>query len=123
MGCSVTLYGIRNCSTVKKAIQWLDTHAVEYRFHDLRKDGFDQETLTTWVQTVGWERLLNRSGMTFRKLSKEDKEDLNEEKAVMLMLTYPAMIRRPVAVKDSHVWVGFTPDVYEAELLSQSKDN
>lgn len=108
---------------MKKATQWLEEHNVVYRFHDLRKDGFGQETLTTWLHAVGWEKLLNRSGMTFRKLPKEDKEGLDEGKAAALMLANPAMIRRPVAVKGRDVWIGFNPDLYEAEFLPQSKDN
>ncbi|GBQ05983.1 arsenate reductase [Saccharibacter floricola] len=114
MGCTVTLYGIRNCSTVKKSMQWLDDHHVMYRFHDLRKDGFDQETLTRWIRLVGWEKLLNRSSMTFRQLPAEDKQSLNEGKAIHLMLANPTVIRRPVVTTERGVWVGFKPETYEA---------
>lgn len=95
-------------------MQWLDDHQVAYRFHDFRKDGFDQETLTSWIRIVGWEKLLNRSSMTFRKLPDEDKQSLNEEKAIYLMSANPTMIRRPVVTTESGVWVGFKPEMYEA---------
>lgn len=109
----VTLYGIKNCSTVKKAITWLDEHGVEFQFHDFRKDGLPPELLAEWVAELGWEKLINRAGMTFRRLDASQKENLNEEKAVSLMLAAPTLIRRPVLVTSS-VTLGFKPDLYEA---------
>ncbi|MXV43813.1 Spx/MgsR family RNA polymerase-binding regulatory protein [Saccharibacter sp. 17.LH.SD] len=123
MICGVTIYGIRNCSTVKKAISWLDSQGIAYHFHDVRKDGLAQELLMTWVRALGWERLLNRSGMTFRKLPEEDKNGLDEAKAVSLMLAHPASIRRPITVYGACIQVGFKPEAYEAAFLLHSEDN
>jgi arsenate reductase (glutaredoxin) len=92
----VTLYGIRNCDTVKKARAWLDARGIEYRFHDYKASGADVERLQQWAHAVGWEALLNRAGTTFRKLPDRDKEDLSATKALSLMSAHPALIRRPV---------------------------
>jgi arsenate reductase (glutaredoxin) len=109
---TATLYGIRNCDTMKKAWTWLDQAGIAYRFHDYRKDGLDRATLEGWVRRVGWEALLNRSGTTFRKLPEADRLDLDEGRAVALMLAQPSMIRRPVLEKDGRLTVGFKPEVY-----------
>jgi len=90
------LYGIRNCDTVKKARAWLDQRGVEYRFHDYKVAGIDKARLDRWCREVGWEALLNRAGTTFRKLADSQKENLNQEKAVALMLAQPSVIKRPV---------------------------
>lgn len=94
------LYGITNCDTVKKARAWLDKHDVEYCFHDFRKQSLEQETLQTFVNAVGWELLLNRSGMTWRKLAESDKSNLDESRALALMLAHPTVIKRPVLMLD-----------------------
>lgn len=109
----ITLYGIPNCDTVKKARVWLDTHGAAYAFHDYKKAGVDEAALRGWVSRLGWEKLLNRSGTTFRKLPDEAKADLDAEKAIALMLANPSAIRRPVAVKGDTLVVGFDTAQYQ----------
>jgi arsenate reductase len=109
-----TLYGIRNCDTMKKAWTWLDSHGVAYDFHDYRKQGIDRATLKAWAGQVGWEVLLNRSGTTFRKLPDADKQGVDEAKAIELMLAQPSMIKRPVLAMDGRLLVGFRPEAYAA---------
>ena len=92
----VTIYGIPNCDTMKKARAWLDGHGVAYDFHDYKKAGIDRQRLETWSKKVGWETLLNRAGTTFRKLPDADKQGVNERKAIDLMLAQPSLIKRPV---------------------------
>jgi arsenate reductase len=112
----VTIHGIKACDTMKKARDWLDGHGVAYAFHDYKAVGVDRATLEAWARQVGWEALLNRSGTTFRKLPDADKTDLNEAKAIDLMLAQPSMIKRPVLDVDGRLLVGFKPDVYAATL-------
>ena len=107
-----TLYGIPNCDTMKKARTWLDAHGIAYSFHDYKKAGIDRATLTGWVDALGWEALLNRSGTTFRKLPDADKADLDAARAIDLMLAQPSMIRRPVLVGDGWIETGFKPERY-----------
>jgi len=109
-----TLYGIRNCDTMKKAWTWLDQHGVAYAFHDYKKQGIDRAHLEAWIAQVGWERLLNRAGTTFKKLPDADRQDVDESKAIALMLAQPSMIKRPVLEADGRLLVGFRPDDYEA---------
>jgi arsenate reductase (glutaredoxin) len=92
----ITIYGIRNCDTMKKARRWLDAQGVEYGFHDYKAAGIDRAKLEAWAKAVGWEVLLNRAGTTFRKLPEDAKLNLDERKAVKLMLEQPSMIKRPV---------------------------
>ena len=110
---TLTLYGIPNCDTVKKARRWLDDHGVAYDFHDYRKDGLDQARLQGWIDTLGWEKLLNRSGTTFRKLPEAAKEGLDATSAKALMLDQPAMIRRPLVDADGDLSVGFSADDWQ----------
>ena len=111
-----TLYGIKNCDTMKKARTWLDGHGVQYEFHDYKAAGIDAASLARWCGKVGWETLLNRSGTTFRKLPEAQKTDLTERKAVALMLEQPSMIKRPVLEIGARVLVGFKPDLYAGLL-------
>jgi len=108
----ITLYGIPNCDTVKKAREWLETHGVAYRFHDFRKDGLEEATLRRWCAELGWERLLNRSGTTWRRLPEGDRADLDEAKAIRLMLANPAVIKRPVLDLGHERHVGFKEPDY-----------
>lgn len=112
------LYGIPNCDTVKKARRWLDAGGVAYRFHDLRKDGLDADRLQGWIDALGWERLLNRSGTTFRQLPDADKQGLDAAKAKALMLAAPAMIRRPVVEAGGEVSVGFSESDWQARFAA-----
>src|SRR5262249_53860327 len=90
-----TIYGIKNCDTMKKAFGWLDKHRVTYDFHDYKSAGIERDTLERWSKKVGWETLLNRAGLTFKKLPEKDKQDLTEKKAIALMLDKPSIIKRP----------------------------
>src|SRR5688572_24927312 len=110
---TVTIYGIKNCDTMKKAFAWLDKRGVDYAFHDYKKAGVDRERLERWNKKVGWEILLNRGGLTFKKLSDDDKEGLTERKAIALMLAQPSMIKRPVLDLGGKLLVGFKPEVYK----------
>ncbi len=113
------VYGITNCDTVKKARTWLEQQGVDYRFHDFRKEGLDKELLQTFIKTLGWEALLNRSGMTWRKLPEKDKADLNEKKAVSLMLDKPTIIKRPVLVAGKKHHVGFSESDYQSLFMKK----
>lgn len=109
---TVTLYGIRNCDTMKKAWIWLDAKGVAYGFHDYKKQGIDRRTLEGWVEKLGWEPLLNRAGTTFKKLPEADRQDIDRAKAVELILAHPSMIKRPVLDVDGKLTVGFKPEIY-----------
>jgi arsenate reductase len=114
---AVTIYGIPNCDTMKKARAWLDSHGVAYDFHDYKKAGIDRQRLSTWSKKVGWEALLNRAGTTFRKLSDVDKQCLDESKAIDLMLAQPSLIKRPVFdLGGGKLLVGFKPETYTKAL-------
>jgi arsenate reductase len=113
---TITIYGIKNCDTMKKARSWLDSHGVAYVFHDYRTAGIDKDRLKRWSDELGWETLLNRAGTTFRKLAESDKEDLNEKKALALMLAQPSMIKRPVLDRDGKLLVGFKPEIYAKDV-------
>ena len=108
----ITIFGIKNCDTMKKARAWLEQRGVEHRFHDYKTAGIDAVTLRGWVRRVGWEVLLNRSGTTFRKLAAADRADLTEAKAIALMLAQPGMIKRPVLDAREALMVGFKPEAY-----------
>src|SRR5512138_1239740 len=110
---ATTLYGIRNCETMKKAWTWLDRHGVAYDFHDYKKLGISPAKLEGWANQVGWERLLNRAGTTFRKLPEADRQGLDERKAIGLMAAQPSMIKRPVLESDGRLLVGFRPEEYQ----------
>lgn len=113
---SITIYGIKNCDTMKKARSWLDDHDVAYDFHDYKTAGIEKARLKQWSDELGWETLLNRAGTTFKKLPDADKEGLTESKAIALMLAQPSMIKRPVLDLGSRRMVGFKPDIYATEV-------
>ncbi len=104
---TVTVYGIPNCDTVKKARDWLTARGLAYAFHDYKKAGIDPARLAVWAEAVGWERLLNRAGTTFRKLPEADRSDLDQAKAIALMAAHPSCIKRPVVEHDGGLLVGF----------------
>ncbi len=114
---AATIYGIKNCDTMKKARIWLDKRGVDYQFHDYKVEGIDRARLSRWAKAVGWETLLNRAGTTFRKLPEKDKADLTESRAIALMLDQPSMIKRPVLENGGKLLVGFKPDAYRAALI------
>ena len=113
---SVTLYGIPNCDTVKKARDWLSARGIPYAFHDYKKAGADPARLAAWVAAAGWEKVLNRAGTTFRKLPEADKQDLDAVKAVALMAANPSCIKRPVVEYPAGLLIGFKPDEWTAAL-------
>ena len=116
----VTIYGIKNCDTMKKARAWLDKRGVDYAFHDYKAAGIDRAQLEEWCKKVGWEVLLNRAGTTFRKLPDKDKNGLDAKKAIALMLAQPPMIKRPVLdLGRGKLLVGFAPENYSAEIASR----
>ncbi len=112
----IELYGIPNCDTVKKTRNWLDGHGHAYHFNDYKKVGVDPLQLASWAREVGWEKLLNKRGTTFRKLDDGDKADLDEAKALKLMEANPSMIKRPVAETPGGVLVGFVLSEWEDRL-------
>ena len=114
MAAAITIYGIPNCDTMKKARAWLDGHRVAYSFHDYRASGIERDRLKAWASKVGWERLLNKASTTFRELPDKDKAAIDEPKAIALMLAQPTMIKRPVLDTDGALTVGFKPDIYAA---------
>ena len=109
---TTTLFGIKNCDTMKKARAWLEGHGVSYTFHDYKTDGIDAGHLQRWAAEAGWETVLNRAGTTFRKLPDARKTGLDERKAIALMLEQPSMIKRPVLEVGGRILVGFKPEVY-----------
>lgn len=112
---AITIYGIKNCDTMKKARAFLDKRKLGYAFHDYKTQGIERGKLEGWVKKAGWEALLNRAGTTFKKLPEKDKEGLTEKKAIALMLDQPSMIKRPVLeVGGGKILVGFKPDEYAA---------
>ncbi len=114
---AVTIYGIKNCDTMKKARSWLDKHGVEYAFHDYKTAGIERERLEKWAKKTGWETLLNKSGMTFRKLPPKDQKVADAKKAIALMMSQPSMIKRPVLeLPGGKLIVGFKPEIYAAAL-------
>jgi arsenate reductase len=110
-----TIYGIKNCDTMKKARAFLDKRGVAYDFHDYKTAGIEKGKLEGWAKKAGWEALLNKAGTTFRKLPDADKANLTEAKAIRLMLAQPSMIKRPVLeLSGGKILVGFKPEQYEA---------
>jgi len=108
------MYGIKNCDTIKKARDWLAAHGVAYEFHDYKASGIDRASLAAWCAEHGWETILNRAGTTFRKLPEAEREGLDADKAIALMLAQPSMIKRPVLDLGATRIVGFKPDRYAA---------
>jgi len=120
MAVPITIYGIKNCDTMKKARAWLDRRGVDYSFHDYKSAGIERERLEAWCKKVGWEALLNRGGTTFRKLPDKDKNGLDAKKAMTLMLAQPSMIKRPVLdLGGGRLVVGFTPERYDEAVAAR----
>jgi len=115
----ITMFGIKNCDTIKKARAWLDKNGVEYEFHDYKTAGIDRDRIERWCAELGWEVLLNRAGTTFRKLPDWDKQSLDARKAAALMLAQPSMIKRPVLDVGGRLLVGFTPKAYDSALRTK----
>jgi len=109
---AIILYGIANCDTIKKAKTWLNDHEVEFQFHDYRKQGLETGLLKTWIRDLGWESLINRRGTTWRQLTPEIKNTLDAESAIEVMQANPAIIKRPLLVKDGARHLGFSDEQY-----------
>ena len=117
MAKPTTIYGIKNCDTMKKARAWLDKAGVAYAFHDYKSAGIEKDKLERWAKKAGWETIINRAGLTFKKLPDKDKDGLTEAKAIKLMLAQPSMIKRPVLeLGGGKLLVGFKPEAYESAL-------
>lgn len=111
---TVTIYGIKNCDTMRKAQDWLITENVDYTFHDYKKSSLERSVIEGWCKVLGWETVINRGGQTFRKLDDSQKVDLSEAKAIDLMLGNLSMIKRPILMKDGKLLAGFKPEQYAA---------
>ena len=108
----VTVFGIKNCDTIRKARRWLDAQGVEYSFHDVRSDGLSRTQLEGWATSLGWENLLNRRGTTWRKLPESVRDTINKRTAIKLMLEQPAMIKRPVLDLGNSLHLGFSEETW-----------
>ena len=109
----LTIYGIKNCDTVKKARRWLEDHGIEYHFHDFRQDGLDKKQLSGWVEQLGWEAVVNKRSTTWRNLSNKDKEIKTNSQAVKLLAANPTLIKRPVLEKNKTLLIGFKESDYQ----------
>ncbi|MFM9888447.1 MAG: arsenate reductase [Burkholderiales bacterium] len=109
---TTTIYGIKNCDTMKKAFAWLDAKGVDYAFHDYKKDGVPVAKLKAWAKIVGWEKLVNTRGPTFRKIPEAERENLNEARAIKLLEQFSSAIKRPIVEADGKLTVGFDPEDY-----------
>ncbi|HCH5604193.1 TPA: ArsC family reductase [Vibrio parahaemolyticus] len=109
---TITMFGIPNCDTIKKAKKWLEAENIAFDFHDYRKQGIDAQMVTEFCQALGWEQVLNKRGTTFRQLIQEQKDTLNEENAIALLVDNPAMIKRPILNVDGQLHIGFKADQY-----------
>jgi Spx/MgsR family transcriptional regulator len=112
----ITLYGIKNCDSVKKARQWLTENNCDYQFHDFRSDGTSEELVQSFITASSWDVLLNKRSTSWKQLSAEDKEGITEEKVIALMLLTPTLIKRPVLVSEDHFFVGFKLENYQKLL-------
>lgn len=109
---SITMYGIPNCDTIKKAKNWLTQNNISFTFHDYRKDGVSEALIQQFCQQLGWEMVLNKRGTTYRQLSEEQKNTINEASVVTLLVNYPAMIKRPILSVENKLYIGFKPEHY-----------
>lgn len=116
---TITIYGIKNCDTVKKARAWLEGEGVPHRFVDYRAEGLDPKSLARWKAAVGWEKLLNKASTTFKELPDADKQGLEERKALALMQAHPTLIKRPVLDVNGKITVGFKPETYQQAVSSR----
>ncbi len=108
----ITMYGISNCDTIKKARRWLDQHSVIYQFHNYKTAGIEAAQLQQWTEQVGWEVLLNKRGTTWRRLNEDQKSGIDSEKAIALMSEHTSMIKRPVLIVGDNIEVGFSEQRY-----------
>ncbi|MBE8168750.1 MAG: ArsC family reductase [Shewanella sp.] len=110
---NITLYGISNCDTVRKARKWLESNNIDFTFHDFREDGLTEQMLKVWTESISWELLFNKRSTSFRALSDSQKLDITQLKAISLMAEYPTLVKRPLLVKDKQIHIGFKPAQYQ----------
>ena len=110
---SIKIFGIKSCSTMSKAMKWLDENSIEYYFHDYKKQSIDETTLSQWLKQAPWDSLINKRGTTWRKLSDFDKQDIDNNKAIQLMIANTSLIKRPVLVIGEKIHLGFKPEQYQ----------
>ncbi len=108
----LTMYGITSCDSCKAASRWLDEHKIKFKFHDLRKDGLEIQMLERWCDNIGWEKLLNKRSLTWRRIPEADRDNLSQRRAVALMIENPTLVKRPVLERGRFVGVGFSLDGY-----------
>ena len=108
----ITLYGIENCDTVKKARRWLELHSVDYSFHDFREQGLDATRLAGWLEELGWETVVNRRSTTWKQLDGIARETMNAQSAAAAILQQPTLIKRPLLDTGSSLHVGFSAEQY-----------
>ncbi|MCK6265444.1 ArsC family reductase [Vibrio sp. ZSDE26] len=111
---TVTMYGIPNCDTIKKAKKWLEANNIEFVFHDYRKQGVNNELIAQFFQNLDWTQVVNKRGTTYRQLTQEQKDSLNEESAIALLLENPAMIKRPILSVNKELYLGFKAEQYQS---------
>ncbi|MEH6449496.1 MAG: ArsC family reductase [Oleispira sp.] len=115
----ITMFGIKNCDTIKKARKWLEAEGIEYQFHDYKKDGLSPEMLNIWVKDLGWEALINKRGTTWRKLPEEVKESVDQASAILIMLDNASIIKRPLLINDADSkLLGFKAEEYQEFINS-----
>ena len=110
------IYGINNCDTVKKARRWLESHSIDYKFHDFRKDGLDKKTINGWLKTIAWDKILNKRSTSWRSLDPSTQQTIDETTIVDLLLENPTLIKRPVMDVNDTITIGFNSDTYEGIL-------
>tara|TARA_R110002073_G_scaffold297293_1_gene463462 strand:+ start:267 stop:668 length:402 start_codon:yes stop_codon:yes gene_type:complete len=108
----ITLYGIKNCDTVKKARKWLDTHNIDYQFHDFREDGLDSDAVAAWIDELGWQNLLNRRSQSWKTLDEDARESMDDEAAHKAVLAHPTLIKRPLLDTGEQRYTGFSAANY-----------
>jgi len=109
----ITLYGIKNCDTVKKARNWLDLHGIEYRFHDFREDGLEESAVAAWLAELGWERLVNKRSTSWKALTAQDREAMDEKSALRAIMAQPTLIKRPLLDTGHERFTGFSAANYQ----------
>lgn len=110
----ITLYGIKNCDTVKKARRWLEQHGVDYHFHDVREDGLEAESVEAWLDELGWEQLLNKRSTTWKQLDTALRDTMDDQSARGAILDYPTLIKRPLLDTGHERFTGFSADKYQS---------
>ncbi|WP_417528259.1 ArsC family reductase [Marinomonas shanghaiensis] len=114
----IQIFGIKNCDTMKKAFRWLDDNNIEYSFHDYKKSALDEATAKVWIETMGWESIINKRGTTWRKLDEETKSTMNDDNAIHIMIAQPSIIKRPLIVAKGSIYLGFSAEEYANIFLA-----